>query len=77
MKRALRVIAGAALLGAAIWYADPRALWRALAGVNPWLFSAAVAVAIVSNLVSALRWSVIARLSGSLMSLFAFCLWRP
>ncbi len=61
MKRALRVIAGAALLGAAIWYADPRALWRALAGVNPWLFSAAVAVAILSNLVSALRWSVIAR----------------
>ena len=61
MKRALRVIAGAALLAVAIWYADPRALWRALADVDPWLFSAAVGVAICSNFVAALRWSVIAR----------------
>lgn len=61
MKRALRVLAGAVLLGLAIWYADPRALWRALAGVNPWLFGAAVAVAVLGNLVSALRWSLIAR----------------
>jgi glycosyltransferase 2 family protein len=61
VKRALRVLAGAALLALAIWYADPRALWRALAGVDPWLFSAAVAVAVCSNFFSALRWSVIAR----------------
>ena len=61
MKIALRVLAGAALLALVIWYVDPRALARSLAGVNPWLFACAVGVAIVSNVFSALRWKVIAR----------------
>jgi uncharacterized membrane protein YbhN (UPF0104 family) len=61
VKRALRIVAGVALLGAAIWYVDPRALARSLSGVDPWLFAAAVGVAILSNLGSALRWSAIAR----------------
>lgn len=64
MKRALRALAGAALLAFAIWYADPAALARSLAGVDPRLFAAAVGVAILSNLVSALRWSAIARRLG-------------
>ena len=61
MKIALRVVAGAALLALVIWYVDPRSLARSLAGVDPWLFAAAVGVAILSNVVSALRWSAIAR----------------
>jgi hypothetical protein len=61
VKRALRIVAGVALLAAAIWYVDPRALARSLSGVNPWLFAAAVGVAILSNLGSALRWASIAR----------------
>ena len=61
MKRALRVLAGAAVLALAIWYVDPGTLARSLAGVDPWLFAAAVGVAILSNVVSALRWSAIAR----------------
>ena len=60
MKIALRVLAGAALLALVIWYVDPRALLRSLAGVNPWLFAGAVVVAIVSNVFSALRWRAIA-----------------
>ena len=61
MKIALRVVAGAALLALVIWYVDPRSLARSLAGVDPWLFAAAVGVAILSNVASALRWGAIAR----------------
>jgi glycosyltransferase 2 family protein len=61
VKIALRFIAGAALLALVIWYVDPSALARSLAGVNPWLFACAVGVAILSNAVSALRWSAIAK----------------
>ena len=64
MKIALRVVAGAALLVLVVWYVDPRTLARSLAGVNPWLFAAAVGVAIISNAFSALRWSAIARRLG-------------
>ncbi len=64
MKLALRVAAGVALLALVIWYADPRALARSFAGVDPWLFAAAVGVAILSNLASAVRWSWIARALG-------------
>src|SRR4029078_731124 len=64
VKIALRVLAGAALLALVIWYVDPRSLVRSLAGVDPWLFSAAVGVAILSNVVSALRWSAIAHRLG-------------
>ena len=68
MKIALRVVAGAALLALVIWYVDPRTLARSLAGVNPWLFAAAVGVAILSNVVSALRWRAIARKLGLAIS---------
>jgi len=61
VKRVLRIVAGVALLAAAIWYVDPRALARSLAGVDPWLFAAAVGTAILSNLGSALRWASMAR----------------
>lgn len=64
MKIALRFVAGAALLAFVIWYVDPSALARSLAGVDPWLFAAAVGVAILSNVVSALRWKAIARNLG-------------
>jgi len=68
VKIALRVLAGAALLALVIWYVDPRSLARSLAGVDPWLFSAAVGVAILSNVVSALRWSAIAHRLGLVSS---------
>ncbi len=64
MKIALRVVVGAALLALVIWYVDPRSLARSLAGVEPWIFAAAVGVAILSNVVSALRWGAIARRLG-------------
>jgi glycosyltransferase 2 family protein len=64
VKRALRIVAGVALLALAIWYADPRALAASLGGVDPWLFAAAVGVATVANVFSALRWSAIARRLG-------------
>jgi uncharacterized membrane protein YbhN (UPF0104 family) len=64
VKIALRVVAGAALLALVIWYVDPRALARSLAGVDPWLFAAAVGVAILSNVASALRWGAIASRLG-------------
>ena len=74
MKRALRVLAGLGLLGFALWYADPRALARSLKEVNPWLFAAAVGVAILSNVVSALRWTMIARGLGLVSSYPKFLL---
>jgi len=64
VKIALRVLAGAALLVLVAWYVDPRTLARSLTGVNPWLFACAVAVAIASNLFSALRWGAITRRLG-------------
>ena len=68
MKVALRVLAGAALLVFVVWYVDPRALARSLAGVDPWLFTAAVGVAILSNVFSALRWGSIAHRLGLVCS---------
>lgn len=64
MKLALRVLAGAALLVLTIWYVDPRALARSLAGVELWLFGVAVIAAVARNLVAALRWSAMARALG-------------
>jgi len=61
VKRALRVVGGAALLVLAIWYADPAALMRSLSDVDLWLFGLAVVVAIGRNLVAALRWGSMAR----------------
>jgi uncharacterized membrane protein YbhN (UPF0104 family) len=64
VKVALRVLAGAALLVLAIWYVDPAALMRSLAGVELWLFGVAVVVAVGRNLAAALRWSSMARALG-------------
>lgn len=64
MKLALRFVAGAALLALVIWYVDPRALARSLAGVDPWLFALAVVFAVARNLVAALRWGAMARALG-------------
>jgi uncharacterized membrane protein YbhN (UPF0104 family) len=44
-----------------IWYADPAALARQLAAVQPAWFAAAVLASVVSNLFSAARWAAIAR----------------
>jgi hypothetical protein len=59
VKIALRLIAGAALLVLVIWYVDPAALMRSLAGVEIWIFGCAIVVAILSNVFSALRWRAI------------------
>jgi glycosyltransferase 2 family protein len=64
VKTALRVVAGAALLVLVVWYVDPRSLLRSLSDVDLALFVAAVGVAILSNLFSALRWGAIARRLG-------------
>jgi len=69
VKRALRIVAGVALLAAAIWYVDPRALAGSLSGVDPWLFAAAVGVGTVANLMQAMRWAAIARGLGMIAPL--------
>jgi glycosyltransferase 2 family protein len=57
----LRVAAGATLLAVIVWYADPGALWSKLSRADPRLMTLAVLVSIAANLLSALRWAVIAR----------------
>jgi uncharacterized membrane protein YbhN (UPF0104 family) len=64
VKTTLRVLGGAARLVLAVWYADPGALLRSLAEVNLLLFGAAVLLAIMRNLVAALRWGAMARALG-------------
>jgi uncharacterized membrane protein YbhN (UPF0104 family) len=64
VKRALRIVAGVALLGAAIWYVDPAVLMRSLADVDAGFFALAVALALARNLIAALRWGAIARALG-------------
>jgi glycosyltransferase 2 family protein len=58
---ALRIAAGALVLLVVVWYADPVALWSGLRRADPWLLALAVLVSIGSNVLSALRWAVIAR----------------
>jgi hypothetical protein len=60
----LRIAGGLGLLVAVVWYADARALARNLAGADPGWFLLAVLVAIAANVVSAVRWSAIARALG-------------
>ena len=52
------------MLGAVVWYVDPKALGQQMAKVDPVLFVLATAASIVANLVSAVRWRVIARALG-------------
>jgi len=57
----LRIAAGAALLTLVVWYADPLALWSKLSQANLQLTMLAVLLSIAANVLSALRWAVIAR----------------
>ncbi len=52
------------MLGAVVWYVDPKALGQQLAKADPVLFVLAIAASIVANLVSAVRWRVIAGALG-------------
>jgi uncharacterized membrane protein YbhN (UPF0104 family) len=61
MRVALRIAAGAVVLLLIIWYAHPVALWAQLRRADPWLFALAVLVSIAANILSAMRWAVIAR----------------
>jgi uncharacterized membrane protein YbhN (UPF0104 family) len=56
-----RIAGGLLLLGAVVWYAEPRALAQQLAGIDAGWFVLAVAVAIAANVMSAWRWAAIAR----------------
>jgi hypothetical protein len=60
----LRIAGGLGLLAVVVWYADVQALARSLAGVDAGWFLLAVLVAIAANVLSAVRWSAIARALG-------------
>jgi uncharacterized membrane protein YbhN (UPF0104 family) len=47
-----------------LWYADPLAIAGQLAAIEPGFFAAGLAASIVSNVLSAARWSAIARALG-------------
>lgn len=64
MRPLLRVAGGALVLGLVVWYAQPRALWAQLGSVDAVWFILAVLVAIAANVVSAVRWTAIARALG-------------
>jgi uncharacterized membrane protein YbhN (UPF0104 family) len=58
------MLGGAALLGGAAWYAGPTRLWEQLRQADPGIFALAAGVALAGTVVSALRWSLIARALG-------------
>jgi glycosyltransferase 2 family protein len=60
-RLAARIVGGAVLLGAVVWYARPRALVQELARIDAAWFALAVLAAIMANVVSAWRWAAIAR----------------
>jgi uncharacterized membrane protein YbhN (UPF0104 family) len=60
-RTAGRFALGIALLAAVVWYADPAALGRELAAIDPRWFAAGVVASVVSNIFSAARWAAIAR----------------
>jgi glycosyltransferase 2 family protein len=55
-KGALRVGAAATLLAGVIWLADPATVLQAIRGVDGDWFALGASLAILSNIVSALRW---------------------
>ncbi len=64
LKVALRIGGGLALLAVVVWYSEPRALAEKLAGADlRWLLPA-FALAVAANVVSAVRWTAIARALG-------------
>jgi uncharacterized membrane protein YbhN (UPF0104 family) len=60
-RLALRILGGALLLVAVVWYVEPGALAAQLAGVRWGWFGLAVLVAVGANVASAWRWAAIAR----------------
>ena len=60
-RLAVRILAGAAVLLLVVWYAHPATLWIELQRTNVMLFVLAVLVSMASNILSAMRWGVIAR----------------
>lgn len=60
----VRMVLAVAMLALALWYARPTAVLAMLRDVHGATFLLALAVAIASNLVSALRWAAIARAMG-------------
>jgi uncharacterized membrane protein YbhN (UPF0104 family) len=63
-KSILRWFGGGALLVLILWLAGPEKLLRTLAGVDSGYFALALALSILSNLASAVRWAHLARLLG-------------
>jgi glycosyltransferase 2 family protein len=57
----LRALAGLALVGAILWYLGPESLARVLRDADLPTMVGALALAIVSNVLSAARWAAIAR----------------
>lgn len=58
---AVRLLLSLGLLGAIVWMLEGAGLWRRLASADFSWFLLAIALGLVANLVSAWRWSVIAR----------------
>jgi len=61
LGRPARLLGAVALLAAVVWIVGPQRLRESLVGTDPRWFLCALALAIVANVVSALRWAFIAR----------------
>jgi uncharacterized protein (TIRG00374 family) len=61
MRRAVRVVVGAALTAAAIWFADPAAVGRAAARADPWWIAAAILLVLPDRALMAHRWILLLR----------------
>lgn len=64
LKLGARALVACALLGLVVWLAQPAQLARSLSQASLPLFTAALAVSILSNVASAIRWAYIARVLG-------------
>jgi uncharacterized membrane protein YbhN (UPF0104 family) len=60
----LRIGGGLALLAVVVWYSEPRALVEKLAGADMRWLVPTLALAVTANIVSAVRWTAIARALG-------------
>lgn len=65
MKRALRALASALVLGAVIWLVDPRAIGAQLLGADLRWMALAVALLALQVVLSALRWQLTAGALGA------------
>jgi uncharacterized membrane protein YbhN (UPF0104 family) len=64
-RAAARVALAALLLGGLLWWVDPRTLLHVVAGADPRWLALGLLSAVAANLVSALRWWVLARWLGA------------